>query len=120
MRYQDLKIRDAGRLALMGLGVALFAVVCIAARATVEPALGHRYWGYVAGMIILCPMSLAVAVWYLGTSPAQNARFIKWAEQNLRQKPGPKFNPALLDAADPNYDVPTFRYWMNKRRRDHS
>ena len=116
MKYQDLKIRDAGKLALFGLGLALAVLICVEARAVVEPVLGRRYWSTVAALAILCPHVLAVAVWYLISSPAQDAKFLKWAERNLRQKPGPKFDPALLDPADPNFGVSTFNYWMAKRR----
>jgi len=116
MRYQDLKIRDAGRLGLIGVGLAVAIIICIGARASVEPMMGRRYWSTVGAMAFMCPLILSVAAWYLISSPEQDAKFLKWAERNLRQKPGPKFDPTLLDLADPNYNVSTIRYWMAKRR----
>jgi hypothetical protein len=116
MKYQDLKIRDAGRLGLIGVGLALAVIICIGFRATVEPMMGRRYWSIVGAMAFMCPLVLVVAVWYLISSPEGDAKFLKWAERNLRQKPGPKFDPTLLDPADPNYSISTLSYWMAKRR----
>lgn len=90
--------------------------MCLGARTAIEPVLGRRYWPIVGAMAFICPLVLAVAVWYLISSPEQDAKFLVWAERNLRQKPSPKFNPALLDPADPNYRVSTYSYWMAKRR----
>ena len=109
-------MRDAGRLFLFGLGLALVVLTCMGARAMVEPILGRRYWPTVVALAFMCPVVLAVSIFYLISSPAQDAKFLKWAERNLRRKPSPKFDPALLDPSDPNYGVSTFSYWMNKRR----
>ena len=116
MKYQDLKIRDEGRLGLLGVGLAAAVIICIGLRASVEPMMGQRYWPTVGAMAFMCPLVLSVAAWYLISSPEQDAKFLKWAERNLRQKPGPKFDPTLLDPTDPNYDVSTFSYWMAKLR----
>jgi hypothetical protein len=111
-----LKIRDAGRLALFGVGLGAVVIVCIGARAIVEPIIGRRYWPTVGAIAFMCPLVLAVAVWYLISTPIQDAKFLKWAELNLRQKPGPKFDPTLLDANDPSYSISTFSYWLAKHR----
>ena len=116
MKYQDLKVRDAGRLALIGLGSGLAASVCIAARASLEPIMSDRFWSTMIGVGIMSPIVLALAIWYLVSSPEQDAKFLRWAER-LGYKPGPKFDPALLDPADPDYAVATFRYWIGKQRR---
>ena len=116
MKYQDLKIRDAGRLALIGIGLALAVTLCVGARATVGPVMGRHYWPVVGALIFMGPLVRAMAVWYLISSPEQDARFLRWAARTLGQKSGATFTPALLDSADPNYRVSTFNYWMAKRR----
>lgn len=116
MKYQDLKIRDAGRLVAIGVGLVLAVALCVGARNVVEPMLGRRYWPVVGALIFMVPLVLGMAVWYLISSPERDARFLSWAEQRLGQKPAATFDPAILDAADPAYRVSTFRYWMAKRR----
>jgi hypothetical protein len=116
LKYQDLKIRDAGRLGLFGAGLAVAVIVCVGMRASVEPLLGRRYWSIVGAMAVMCPILMAVAVWYLVSSPEQDAKFLSWAGRTFGAKPGPKFDPTLLDPADPDYRVATYRYWMRRLR----
>ena len=115
MKYQDLKIRDAGRLAMIGLAVAAAIAVLVGARGAVEPLLGRRYVSTLWGLIVLLPLMWGVAAVYLFTSPAQDARFLAWA-QKRGHKPSAKFDPSLLDPSDPDYQVMTLSYILARRR----
>ena len=116
MRYQELKLRDAGRLVAIGLALATSLTFLIYARTNMEPIMGRRYWSTVAAIAFICPVTLVVAIWYLISTPAQDAKFLKWAEKNLHRKPGSKFDPALLNPTNPSYRTSAFSYWMAKRR----
>ena len=114
MKYQDLKIRDIGRTAIFTAGIVLLVVVGLSARAKLNPLMHGRLLALLTGLAIVCPMALAMCVYYLFSSPEQNACFIKWAERHRRRRPPLDFDWTLLDPSDPNYKVPTFRYLIAK------
>lgn len=115
MRYQDLKIREAGRLATLGAGLLVLVGVFVAERPFLSSALGRRYIAFLAGRAIVSPIAFAMALYYLLSSPALNARFIRWAERR-RSKALEGFDVSLLDANDPDYNVPTIQYLLAKHR----
>jgi hypothetical protein len=114
MKYQDMKIRDAGRLALLTLGMALIVVAGIAVRGT-PLNIVDRPLAILAGVAFFCPISVAVCIYYMLSSPAQNAQFIRWAERHRWGRPPLNFDWALLDSSDPDYNTPTIRYLVAKR-----
>jgi hypothetical protein len=103
-------------MALITAGSALVVALGFAARGMIPPTKIDRYLAILAGIAIVCPMTLGMCIYYLFSSPAQNARFIKWAEQHRWGKPPANFDWTLLNAADPDYDVPTIKYMLNRRR----
>ncbi len=127
MKYQDLKIRDAAR-------VAIIAAVCTvtlaggvawpgAMRRIVEPLHlsrhGDSYEILVAVAAIMGVVSWIVVAQYLLLSPADDARVV--ARKVSQNKPLPaKFDPALLDPNDPDFGTPTWRYayarWRSARK----
>jgi hypothetical protein len=121
MKFQDLKIRDIGRMVAITVGLVLLVVGGLSVRAKLDPLMHGRYLAMLTGLAIVCPMVLAMSVYYLFSTPEQNARFIKWAERHRGRRPPPDFDWTLLDASDPNYKVPTFRYliakWARAKRR---
>ena len=115
MRYQDLKIRDMKRMVLLALAFAAFVAVCVFAHDRIGGRLGERLMSWAWGVGICVPLLVIVGLWYLFSSPAQNADFIRWAQKNLRRKPPANFDWSLLDPADPDYRTPTIRYLLERR-----
>jgi hypothetical protein len=122
LKYHDLKIRDASRLAWMTVGCVLVFLLGLYFRSVVEPAVNRLPTrggdAYLALMIALPIIALAcayVAVRYLLTSPARNAEFID--RMVARGEDLPKnFNTSLLDPSDPDYEVTTLAYLRRKLR----
>jgi len=117
VKYQDIKIRDAGRLAIFTAGLALLVALGWSARITLNPLLHGRFLALLVGVALVCPMGLAMCVYYLFSSPEQNARVIKWGERHRWGRPPLAFDWTLLDPSDPDYKVTTFRYLIAKRAR---
>ncbi len=117
MKYQDMKIRDVGRAAIFTAVLVLLVAVGLSARTTLDPLMHGRFSALLAGVALVCPMSLAVCVYYLFSSPEQNARFIKWGERHRWGRPPLDFDWTLIDPSDPDYKVTTFRYLIAKRAR---
>jgi hypothetical protein len=117
MKYQDLKVRDAGRLAALGLLIAVFLGLCIAGRGAVEPVVGHRYYGVLAGLGIGCVLCWVGSLWYLFTSPAQNAKAVERAIQKKAKNAPTKLDLTLFDPNDPDYRVVTAAYLLRRFRR---
>lgn len=115
MKYQDLKIRDAGRLAFMALAMAVVLSAGLYARSTLEGIMGRRYLPLLAALAFMTPVILAVCIYYLCSSPAQNARFLQWSERHRWGRPPLQFDWTLLDSNDLDYDVPTLRYLLAKK-----
>jgi hypothetical protein len=112
-----MKLRDAGRLAIFGAGLALLVALGLSARTTLGPLLRGRLLGMLMGVGLVCPICLAMCVYYLISTPEQNARFIKWAERHRWSRPPLVFDWTLLDPSDPDYRVTTFRYLVAKMSR---
>jgi hypothetical protein len=114
MKYQNLKVRDAGRLAIIGLvGVAVGLLAVSYARA-VEAIVGRRCQEMLVGLGIGGLLSLGGSVWYLFTSPEQNARFVERAIQ-MRAKGAPaELDTSLFDASDPSYRIMTIVYLLRR------
>lgn len=117
MKYQDMKIRDAGRLAIFTAGIALLVALGVPARTTLDPLLHGRFSAMLWGLALVCPLGLAMCIYYLFSSPKQNARFIKWGERHRWGQLPLNFDWTLLDPSDPDYEVTTFRYLIAKRAR---
>jgi hypothetical protein len=115
LKYQDLKIRDTGRMALLALGMALIVGIGLAARTAVEPLMHGRYMAMLVGIAIVCPITVGMCIYYLCSTPAQNARFIRWSERHRWGQPPLNFDWTLLDPSDPDFNTPTFRYWLAKK-----
>jgi hypothetical protein len=114
MNYQDQKVRDAGRLALMAVGLGAAAAVFVSARELLGPLLGAYFMPTVAVMIALCPVTATVCVWFLLSSPAQDAAVLRWAERNFGYKRPSNYDPTLIDPADPAYGVRTIQYAVGR------
>ncbi len=115
VRYQELKIRDVRRMAFLGLACSAFVAVCYFARGFLGSVLGERFLWWAWGIGAVVPLLLVMCVWYLLSTPAQNAGFIRWAGKNLGQKLPPDFDWSLLDPADPDYNVPTISYLLRNK-----
>ncbi|WP_293677563.1 hypothetical protein [uncultured Phenylobacterium sp.] len=127
MKYQDLKIRDAVRVGVIGTAGILVALGGLiwpdATRGLVEPLpLSRNGDEYMTWLIVASTMGVLcwiVVAQYLLRSPADDARVV--AKLKAQNKPLPKkFDPTLLDADDPEFGTPTWRYaiarWRSARR----
>lgn len=125
MKYQDLKIRDATRIGVMGAVFSLAAVGGLVwpgpARQLIEPLLsffgrGGDYGIWLAVFWIMSLLCWVIVAQYLISSPADNARTV--ARRVARNQPLPeKFDPSLLDPDDPDFSTPTWRYALARWRR---
>jgi hypothetical protein len=118
MNYQDMKVRDAGRLALMAIGLGAASAVFVGARGLIGPLLGGYFMPTLAAMIALCPVTGVVCVWFAISSPAEDAAFLRWAERNFGYKRPSNYDPTLIDPTDPDYGVRTIRYAVGRSCRD--
>ena len=121
MRYHDLKIREAKRLAASAVGCSAVLVLGLSFRPLVEPIVnqlptrGTEEYGVL--MFVLAFFAIVcgfMAIWCLRTSPAQNAEYLDRSVQKGRELP-PQFDPNLLDPTDPDFEVRTLDYWRRKR-----
>lgn len=113
MKYQDLKVRDAGR--LFGLGLLFAAIACGFLYADWQGLLilNERWLAMMGGVAIGAVISWAGALWYLMTTPEQNARFL----EKQKGKGRPKGDAGeLIDATNPYYRVMTLAYLFRRRR----
>jgi hypothetical protein len=115
VKYQDLKIRDAGRLALMGVGLGAAAVLLAAFQDQLPAQLRRHVTAWLWAGAILLPPIWGMAVYYLLSTPEQNARFIEWARRRgvaqTTQAPSP------IDPRDPDYRTATLSYLWRRRRK---
>ncbi|WP_299543348.1 hypothetical protein [Phenylobacterium sp.] len=127
MKYQDLKIRDATRVAMVAAVCTLAMAGSIAwpdaTRRIVEPLHlsrhGNTYEVLLAVAAIMALLSWVIVAQYLLRSPSDDARVV--AQKVSQNKPLPeKFDPMLLDSNDPDFGTPTWRYayirWRRARR----
>lgn len=117
MKYQDLKIRDTKRMALICVASVILAGAFWFGGHALGGRLGHRLDLWAISLGLLVPFVVVMCVWYLLSTPAQNARFIRWSQKHLRSKLPPDFDWSLLDPADPDYDVRTIDYLLRRRGR---
>ena len=101
-------------MALISVGAVLIALFGFAAKGMVPPSRADRYLAMLAGIASVGPLGLAMCVYYLLSSPAQNLRFIKWAGRQRWIKQPQNVDWTLFDASDPDYDVTTIRYLLAK------
>ena len=112
MRYQDMKLRDATKVATIGGVVAVALTVALR-----FPSLFNQRFldgPYVPLLLALATsvlLTFALVVWYFVTSPAQNAKFL---EKHERRAPE-NFDWTLLDASDPYFHVTTWQYLRRRR-----
>lgn len=121
MRYHDLKIRDAKRLAAIAAAGAAIFLFGLWFRSDVEPLVNRLplssdepfvpLMGALATLVLLCA---GVAFWYLRTSPAQNADYLNRKKQRGRDIPE-QFDWALLDEGHPDFHVSTWQYLRSGR-----
>lgn len=104
-------------MAIFTSGLILLVGVGLSARTILDPMMHGRFSALLAGLAVVCPMGLAMCLYYLFSSPEQNARFIKWGERHRFGQPPLDFDWTLLDPSDPDYKVTTFRYLIAKRER---
>ena len=114
MRYQDLKIRDSGRLALIGLAMSALSGLYLVGHRLFDAVTGRSLIGYAVGLVVSSLLCWGVAGWYLITTPAQNARYLEGQRQNQRLN---KFDWTLLDRYDPDYQITTLAYLIRKLRK---
>ena len=122
MRYQDLKVRDAGRLAAIAAGLIIIVAGSIIFRREVEPLINmlpmrsrEPFIPIMFALSTVALLSAGMAIHYLRSSPAQNAEYIARMAARGRQ-PGGKFDPSLLDPSDPDFHVPTWDYLRRRRK----
>jgi hypothetical protein len=105
VRYQDLKVRDALRLGAIAaacvVGAGLLWGLGGAPAMGLGPAIGLTVF---LALIVLATAGMAAH--YLATTPEQNAARILKAGVEL---------PPTLDAADPDYRTPTWKYLRERR-----
>ena len=122
MRYHDMKIRDAKKLtAISAAGAAVFLIgLCF--RSEVEPLInrlpplrsGEPYFHLMLAFGTLVLLCLGAAVWYLRTSPAQNAEYLHRMRRKGREIPE-QFDWTLLDESDPDFHVNTWQYLRGRK-----
>jgi hypothetical protein len=117
VKYQDMKLRDAGRLAIFTVGLSLLVAIGLSVRTTIDPLMRGRFSALLDGVAFVCPMGLAMCAYYLLSSPKQNASFIRWAERHRFGQQPLNFDWTLLDPSDPDYNATTFRYLLAKKAR---
>ena len=117
MKYQDLKVRDAGRLAAIGIACAAAAMLAVLCRSSVESFADHRYLGLVGGLAVSSLLCLGGSAWYLFTSPAQNARFVEPSIRKRAKGAPAELDTALFDANDPSYRITTIAYLLKRTAR---
>jgi hypothetical protein len=120
LRYHDLKIRDAKRLAACALGCVALLVLALSFRSRAEPTVSRLLTRSTEEFFVLV-LLLAffaitcgfMAVRYLRTSPAQDAEYFN---RSVRKgELPPQFDPSLLDPTSPDFQVRTLDYWRHKR-----
>lgn len=118
MKYQDLKIRDAMRLCAIGAVLLAFIVGMLVYKDAVKPLLNalpiyrahhDEYTILLIVFGVMVPLCFGVSVWYLITTPAQNARSISSAGRPLP--------PTLSEIDNPYYGVPTWKYILERSKR---
>jgi hypothetical protein len=120
VRYQDLKIRDIGRLITIGSGLALIVALSFIFRGQVEPIVdrfpsksAEPFVPIMLGLAIVAVLCFVMVIYYLWSSPAQNAAYMERMKATGRDV-GNGFDRTLLDPSDPDYEV---RTWIYMKRR---
>lgn len=123
VRYQDLKVRDAGRLAAIALIMATVAGLSIAFRETAERVVNllpmrspEAFVPVVSVIAVAAAASAVMTVYYLWTSPAQNLQHIR-RMGSRRGDSGGRFDASLFDPSDPDFSVRTWDYLKRRLRR---
>jgi hypothetical protein len=121
MRYHEMKIRDAIKLSLIGAAGAAAFLVALIFRSEVELLVNRLplrsnepFVPLMAALAILILLCFGMAVWYLRTSPEQNAEYVNRARSKGRKIPD-QFDWKLLDETDPHFRLSTWAY-LRKRR----
>jgi hypothetical protein len=118
MKYQDLKIRDAMRLGGIGVVLLLLIAGMLVFKDAVKPALNaisdyrahnNEYTILLCTFGLMSPLCFGVSLWYLITTPAQNARSIISAGRPLP--------PTLSESDNPYYGVPTWKYILERPKK---
>ena len=102
-------------MALIALGMSLVVGIGLLARNTFGVQMNSRLVAMLTGIGTLCPITVGMCIYYLFSTSAQNAGFIKWAERHRWGRAPLVVDWTLFDATDPNYDVTTIKYLLAKR-----
>lgn len=114
MRYHDLKLRDAAKMAAVGAAIGVVIILMLAFRSLFSQRfLDGPYTPLLAGLATSVVLAAGGVVWYLGTTPAQNARFLEKHKGRVPED----FDWTLLDASDPDFYTTTWRYFRERTSR---
>ena len=104
----------------LGSGLALIVALSFIFRGKVEPIVDHfparsaePFVPIMSGLAIVAVLCFVMAIYYLWSSPAQNADFIARMKATGRDA-GNGFDQSLLDPSDPDYEVRTWDYLMRR------
>ena len=121
MRYQEVKLREARRLGLIALIAGVGFILSLSFRnevAALAEAVPSRRGGNYEWLLILLGLFAAIfaaaALGNLLTSPAQDARLLKWAADHgkpVRRK----FDQSLLEPDHADWELTTLRYLLRRR-----
>jgi hypothetical protein len=111
MRYHDMKLRDAAKMATVGAAIGVVIILMLAFRSLFsERFLDGPCMPLLAGLAISVVLAAGGVVWYFGTTPAQNARFLEKHKGRVPEN----FDWTLLDASDPDFHTTTWRYFRER------
>lgn len=126
MKYQDQKIKAIGRLTII---TAILTALLIVSpvypertRALVQqlPLSRHgnedNYWIWHGVLATMVPLCWVVDFALIFTSPEQEVRWVKWSKRWL--KAPHEFDEIKFDTHDPDYWKVTWRYFLERRKRN--
>jgi hypothetical protein len=114
MRYHDMKLRDVAKVAIIAtvIAVVLTLALCFRSRFS-RRFLDGPYVPLMVALAISVLLSASMAIWYLLTTPAQNAAFLDRYKRRVPEN----FDWTLLDPSDPDFRTTTWQY-LRRRQRD--
>ena len=112
MRYQDRKLRDAAKMAIVGGVITVVITLMLVFRSQFpQRFLDGPYVPLIVGLASSVLLAVGGVVWYFATTPAQNAKSL---EKHKRRAPE-NFDWTLLDASDPHFHMTTWQYLRRRR-----
>lgn len=121
LKYQDQKLRAIGRLTLITSVLSVLLALALIYPKPTEGIVRHlplsrnggEYVVLVGILGTLVPVCWGVLMGLIFTSPEQEVRFVRWTKR-WRKAPIP-FEAIEFDTADPDYQKPAWRYFMERR-----